>query len=67
MMKSDPVGYKGGVNTYAYAEANLVMKKDEMGLWASFNYDGYGIHQSVNRQIFGNTWKQEYLTRQQKQ
>ena len=41
MMKIGPVGFKGGVNTYAYTEANPVMKKDEMGLWASVNYGGY--------------------------
>lgn len=56
-IQSDPVGFKGGANTYAYAEANPVTKKDEMGLWASWDHMGYGIHQSVNKQIFGNTWK----------
>ena len=61
MMKSDPVGFKGGVNTYAYAEANPVMKKEEMGLWASssaaYLLGGYPVHQSINHNVFGHSWK----------
>jgi len=57
--QSDPVGFKGGVNTYGYAEANPVMKKDEMGLWAS-KY-AWKVHQKVNRIVFGSSWLTQML------
>ncbi|RUM72121.1 MAG: hypothetical protein DSZ09_01980, partial [Sulfurovum sp.] len=50
--QSDPVGFKGGVNTYVYAEANPVMKKDEMGLWASGIGGFFELHQYVNYRVF---------------
>ena len=56
-IQSDPIGFKGGVNTYAYAEANPVMKKDEMGLWASGLGGFFKLHQYVNNRVFGHTWK----------
>jgi len=59
--QSDPVGFKGGVNTYGYAEANPVMKKDEMGLWTS-GYLGFPkVHQRANAIVFGYGWIKNIL------
>lgn len=41
-IQSDPLGLRGGINTYSYAEENSLLYIDPFGLWGAYGHAGLG-------------------------